>query len=209
MTINIKQNLVSKSKYNIKCPHAMTAEFIVVHNTSNDAPASNEISYMISNNNQVSFHFAVDDKEVIQGLPLNRNAWACGDGANGKGNRKGIQVEICYSKSGGEKFDKAEINASRLIAQLLHERGWDISKVKKHQDFANKKCPHRTIDKGWTRFLDIIKEELNELKKPKENKSTYYRVVVASYQDKTNAEKLVNELKSKGYKDAFITTFEK
>lgn len=210
MTIKIKQNLVSKSKYNIKCPYAMTAEFIVVHNTANDASASNEIKYMISNNNQTSFHFAVDDKEVIQGLPLNRNAWACGDGANGKGNRKGIQVEICYSKSGGSKFNKAEVNASKLIAQLLHERGWDISKVKKHQDFSNKKCPHRTIDNGWTRFLDIIKKELNELNKQNETKSTtYYRVVVGSYQSKANADKLVAELKSKGYSGAFVITFEK
>ena len=39
---------------------------------------------MINNNNQVSFHYAVDDIEVIQGLPLNRNAWASGDGGNGE-----------------------------------------------------------------------------------------------------------------------------
>ena len=115
--MNIKQNLVSKSKYDIKCPYAMNAEFIVVHNTANDASAANEISYMITNNNQVSFHIAVDDKEAIQGLPLNRNAWACGDGANGQGNRKGIQVEICYSKSGGIQFEKAEANAAKVIAQ--------------------------------------------------------------------------------------------
>ena len=79
----------------------MNPTHVVVHNTANDAPAANEIKYMQSNNNQVSFHFAVDDKEIIQGLPLDRNAWACGDGVNGEGNRKGIQVEICYSKSGG------------------------------------------------------------------------------------------------------------
>ena len=91
--MNIVKNLVSESKYSVKCPYAMKAEFIVVHNTANDAPAANEIKYMINNNNQVSFHFAVDDKEVIQGLPLDRNAWACGDGTNGSGNRKGIQVD--------------------------------------------------------------------------------------------------------------------
>ena len=96
----IKQNLVASENYSVKCPHSMTAEFIVVHNTANDATAENEVAYMIGNKNQVSFHYAVDDQEVVQGLPIDRNAWACGDGANGKGNRKGIQVEICYSKSG-------------------------------------------------------------------------------------------------------------
>ena len=49
----------------------MTAEFIVVHNTANDATAQNEVAYMIGNKNQVSFHYAVDDQEVVQGIPIN------------------------------------------------------------------------------------------------------------------------------------------
>ena len=164
--MNIVKNLVSQSKYSVKCPYSMTPEFIVVHNTANDASAQNEVKYMISNNNQVSFHFAVDDKEIVQGLPLDRNALACGDGANGKGNRKGIQIEICYSKSGGARFENAEKNAAKFIAQLLNERGWGADKVKKHQDFSNKYCPHRTLDKGWASFVNMIKDYLNELNKP-------------------------------------------
>lgn len=164
--MNIVKNLVSESKYSVKCPYSMTPEFVVVHNTANDASAQNEVKYMISNNNQVSFHFAVDDKEVVQGLPLDRNAWACGDGANGKGNRKGIQVEICYSKNGGVRFENAEKNAAKFIAQLLKERGWGVDKVKKHQDFSNKYCPHRTLDKGWASFVNMVKDYLNELNKP-------------------------------------------
>lgn len=164
--MNIVKNLVSQSKYSVKCPYSMTPEFIVVHNTANDASAQNEVKYMISNNNQVSFHFAVDDKEIVQGLPLDRNAWACGDGANGKGNRKGIQIEICYSKSGGARFENAEKNAAKFIAQLLKERGWGADRVKKHQDFSNKYCPHRTLDKGWASFVNMVKDYLNELNKP-------------------------------------------
>ena len=164
--MNIVKNLVSESKYSVKCPYSMTPEFIVVHNTANDATAQNEIKYMISNDDQVSFHFAVDDKEVVQGLPLDRNAWACGDGTNGSGNRKGIQIEICYSKSGGARFENAEKNAAKFIAQLLKERGWGVDKVKKHQDFSNKYCPHRTLDKGWASFVNMIKDYLNELNKP-------------------------------------------
>lgn len=170
--MNIVKNLVSESKYSVKCPYSMTPEFIVVHNTANDATAQNEIKYMISNNNQVSFHFAVDDKEIVQGLPLDRNAWACGDGANGKGNRKGIQIEICYSKSGGARFENAEKNAAKFIAQLLKERGWGVDKVKKHQDFSNKYCPHRTLDKGWASFVNMVKDYLNELNHPVQSTQT-------------------------------------
>lgn len=164
--MNIVKNLVSQSKYSVKCPYSMTPEFVVVHNTANDATAQNEIKYMISNDNQVSFHFAVDDKEVVQGLPTDRNAWHAGDGGSGRGNRYGIAVEICYSKSGGVRFENAEKNAAKFIAQLLKERGWGVDKVKKHQDFSNKYCPHRTLDKGWASFVNMIKDYLNELNKP-------------------------------------------
>lgn len=158
--MNIRQNLVSPSKYSIKCPYTMNATRIVVHNTANDASADNEIKYMISNNNQVSFHIAVDDKEAVQGIPFNRNSWNAGDG-NGKGNREGISIEICYSKSGGDRFNKAEQNASILIAQLLKERGWGIDKVTKHQDYSKKYCPHRTLDLGWQRFINMVSSHLN------------------------------------------------
>ena len=160
--VNIRQNLVNASKYNIKCPYSMNAEFIVVHNTANDASANNEIAYMISNNNKVSYHYAVDDVEIVQGIPENRNAWHAGDGGSGQGNRKGLAIEICYSKSGGEKFDKAEENAAEFIASKLKEKGWGIDKVKKHQDFANKYCPHRTLDYGWERFLNKVRTYLGQ-----------------------------------------------
>lgn len=165
MSIEVKQMLCPESKYSIKCPYTMNATRIVVHNTANDAPAKNEVSYMINNNNQVSFHFAVDGNEVWQGIPLNRNAWHAGDG-NGKGNREGIGIEICYSLSGGDRFVAAEKNAAKFIAQLLKERNWGVDKVTKHQDYSGKYCPHRTLDMGWNRFIDMIKAELGETPAP-------------------------------------------
>lgn len=156
--VNIRKVDCPKDKISIKCPHSMTPEIIVIHNTANDAPAKNEISYMHSNNNTVSFHFAVDDVEIVQGIELNRNTWNAGDGANGRGNRKGISIEICYSKSGGAKFEAAQKNAAELTAKLLKDYGWGIDKVMKHQDFNGKHCPHRTLDDyGWDYFLNLVK----------------------------------------------------
>lgn len=159
--VEIRRNLVNTKKYNIKCPYEMEAEFIVVHNTANDATAQNEIAYMIRNDNKTSFHYAIDDKEIVQGIPVNRNSWNAGDGGNGKGNRKGISIEICYSKSGGERFIQAEKNAAEFIASLLKARGWGIDRVTKHQDYDGKYCPHRTLDMGWDRFLNMISAHLN------------------------------------------------
>ena len=194
--MNVIKNLVPQGKYDIKCPYSMTPSRIVVHNTANDASARNEIAYMISNNQEVSFHYAVDDKEVVQGIPENRNAWHAGDGGNGKGNREGVAIEICYSKSGGSKFEQAEKNAVDLIVDILKRYEWGVDKVTKHQDYNGKYCPHRTLDAGWDRFIKMIEAKMN---------SKLYRVQVGAFANRSNAEKLLNELKSKGY-SAFIKT---
>ena len=135
--VPIKENLVPKDKYAIKCPYTRTPTRVVIHNTANDAPAANEISYMRYNDLEISFHYAVDDVNIVQGIPENRNAWASGDG-HGKGKMEGIHIEICYSKSGGEKFDKAEQNAAEFTASLLKKYGWGIDKVTKHRDYDGK-----------------------------------------------------------------------
>lgn len=161
--MKIIQNLVTPDRYDIKCPFEMKPEFYVVHNTDNDAPAENEIVYMKRRPEKISFHYAVDDQEVVQGIPENRSAYHAGDGSTGDGNRCGIGVEICYSLSGGERFDKAEQNAAKFIAKGLHEKGWDVGRVMRHYDFDGKNCPARTMENGWPRFLGMIQAELDNL----------------------------------------------
>ena len=183
--MKIIKNLVPESKYNVKCPYSMDAEVIVVHNTANDASAANEIAYMIRNDNQVSFHYAIDDKEIIQGIPENRSTWNAGDGGTGKGNRKGLSIEICYSKSGGQRFIEAEKLTAKFIAFKLKEKGWGIDKVTKHQDFSGKYCPHRTLDLGWNRFLNLISDQLHSTTV---NPSTgdLYRVQTGAFSNKSS-----------------------
>ena len=175
MALTIKKQLISSSKYSVKAPHPMDAQYVTVHNTANDASAQNEIDYMVRNSNQTSYHYAVDDKEAIQAIPHNRNAWHAGDSSKGDGNRKSIGVEICYSKSGGEKYKKAENNAAELVARILKEEGLGIDRVKTHKHWTEvgkkkgyssyvKNCPHRILDnKGWDDFLAKVKKELAEL----------------------------------------------
>ncbi|MHA4179129.1 peptidoglycan recognition protein family protein [Bacillus cereus] len=159
--MEIRKKLVDPSKYGTKCPYTMSPEFITVHNTYNDATADNEVSYMIRNDNQVSFHIAVDDKEAVQGIPLERNAWHCGDGG-GNGNRKSIGVEICYSLSGGDRYYKAEDNAAIVVAQLMKQYNIPISKVRTHQSWSGKYCPHRMLDEGrWNSFIERVQNAYN------------------------------------------------
>ena len=155
--MEIVKMLVPESKYSIKCPHSMNPEFIIIHNTANDASAMAEISYMIGNNKKVSFHCAIDNYRIVQGVPFDRNTWNATDGGNGTGNRKGIALEICYSKSGGERFEEAQKLAAEYTAYLLKKYNWGIDKVKKHEDFYPAKgCPHRTLSEGWQNFLNLV-----------------------------------------------------
>jgi N-acetylmuramoyl-L-alanine amidase CwlA len=158
----------------------MDAEGFVVHYTLNDATAEEEISNMHRNGNYTSFHYDVDEKEIVQGIDENRNSYNAGDGRNGAGNRKYISIEICRSyskkkvngkwvadeekwrKNYKEKFEQAQRNAAEFIAFRLKEKGWGIERVKKHQDFSGKHCPHRTLDDyGWQYFLDLVQSYLN------------------------------------------------
>ena len=104
---------------------------------------------MIRNDSSTSFNAAVDDKEIVIGIPLDKGAFAAGQR---DGNAHGIIFEIAI-RFRAARVSISEKNAAEYIAKLLTERKWDISHVKKHQDFDGKYCPHRTLDKGWARFL--------------------------------------------------------
>ena len=158
--MQITNVICPESKYLIKCPFEMKPKYITVHNTYNDGSAMTEISYMLGNNLKTSFHVAVDDYRIVTGLPFNRNGYHAGDGRNGDGNRESIGIEICYSKSGGERFNQAEKLCAEYIAYLLKQYGWGIDRVKKHQDWSGKYCPHRTLDYGWDRFLNMVNDFL-------------------------------------------------
>ena len=163
MAYTFKRDMIPSSKYSVKSPYSMTPKYITIHNTSNSAPAQNEISYMKNNNNATSYHVCVDEKYVIQAIPFNRNAWHAGDGANGTGNRYSIGIEIARSTGDINLFKQAEQNCAMYVAQLLKNYGWGIDRVKRHKDWSGKQCPHRTMELGWTRFLNMIQTELDKL----------------------------------------------
>lgn len=90
--VPIRENLLSSTKYDLKVPVESCAKdmkYIVVHNTANDASAANEVAYMIRNDSSTSFNAAVDDKEIVVGIPLSRGAFAAGQR---DGNAHGIHI---------------------------------------------------------------------------------------------------------------------
>ena len=218
----VKKVKLDKSKYNIKCPRYRNPKGIAVHNTANDAPAVNEVAYMQRNNDYVSFHAAIDDKEVIECLPFERSCFATGDGANGEGNINYLSFEICYSKSGGAKYNQAEENAVWYIAKVMNDYEFPMSELKKHQDFSGKNCPHRILEeKRWESFVDRVRWCREQLKnetvaevKPTETPTpsideVWYQVVVGSYLGRNKANEVKARLESQGYTGVWIDVTKK
>ena len=175
--VPFRQKLVGAWNYGAKCPYAMDADSVTIHETDNNASANNEVSYMIGNTDQVSYHVAIDEKEAVQGIPFDRNTWNAGDGGSGHGNRKSISFEICrnYNQSQGtnitgtqlEQYKKAKANAIKVIAQIMLEQGIpaNTSTIKSHYDRSGKNCPSKMRNDGqWIAFRDAVIKEYNRLK---------------------------------------------
>lgn len=142
--------------------NSMTPTKITIHNTANDAPASNERNYVANGNERApsgyaTYHYAIDEKEAYEIIPLNVNGWHSGDGT-GSGNMKSLGIEICYSKSGGSKFNAAELNAIILAADLCEKYNIKSSQVFFHKNWSGKNCPHRTLT---TLGLDGVRKEID------------------------------------------------
>lgn len=161
-------NLVPKDLYKYKCPYVMSPIGTGTHNAGTDGdPSAEQLNQSMINasTEQKSWHLSVDEATVVQGLPLNRNAWSFGDGKDGEGNRNYIAVEICRDMlaSNDDKFTQAEKTAAIVIADLMYQHGWIKDTIKKHQDFADKYCPHKTLDKGWDRYVEMVLDYLDQL----------------------------------------------
>lgn len=150
--ITIKNAPLSPERYAIKAPYTMTPLGVTIHETDNNAPARNEIAYMQRNNNKISFHLAVDEAEIIQGVPLNRNTWNAGDGVNGTGNRRTIAIEICrnYRTNDLTKYYKARALAEELVGWLLYVNNWSAKDIYFHNTWSGKNCPRQMRLDGYT-----------------------------------------------------------
>ncbi|WP_020007420.1 N-acetylmuramoyl-L-alanine amidase [Salinicoccus albus] len=171
MSYKVVNNWVPSSKYNIKATYAMSPSTITVHNTANTASARNEVSYMRGNNNMTSYHVAIDDKQAVQAIPFNRNAWAAGDGGSGPGNRRSIHIEICYSMDNGysgrysNRHAQAEKNAAEYIAHILDQYGWGVNKLRQHYNWSGKDCPHKMRAwNNWNAFKNMVQGHLDDIK---------------------------------------------
>ena len=152
-------------------------EGITIHNNGNvNSTAMNDVNWALNNIGKanVSWHYSVDDKEVVRFLATRygHSCWCAGDGARGFGNSKTINIEINefngFNNPNDPRYVKARQNAIYLIAQLCYDEGWTIKNIGRHQDRSGKNCP-RVINKhGYVQFLKEVEEHLNKIKASKQ-----------------------------------------
>lgn len=143
----LKINYAFISNNPTKIGNYMTPRKIVFHNTANTASAKNEVAWLnnTSNSTSTSFHFAVDDLEVYQAIPITYYAHHCG---NLSINKESIGIEIAKSLSLDEKIkDKAIDNSCLLIKLLQATFNIKYENILTHKDANGKYCPHDIFDR--------------------------------------------------------------
>ena len=173
-------------------------KYITIHETGNKNRGANALNHAkyINNGSSATWHYTVDDKQVIQHYEDIVQCWHCGDG-KGDGNLNSIGIEMCINSDGD--FNKTILNTIDLVKHLMNKHNIPIENVVQHNKWNGKNCP-ANIRSGkpitWNTFINKIKNNENNI---------LYRVQVGAFRNKNNAIRLSNELKKLGY-DNFIVS---
>lgn len=148
-------------------------EYIAIHETANTNVGANADAHsrlqINGNKREASWHYQVDDKEIIQSFEDNIKCWHVGNY-----NDRAIAIEICVNKDGD--FKKAVENAVALTKHLMAKHNIPIDKVKQHNYFTGKDCPTnlRNGSKGitWNDFINMVKGSNSTPAQPSKPKPT-------------------------------------
>src|SRR5690625_727442 len=147
----VSENIAKRVTYN----GTNSKKYIVIHETANTRKGANANAHArlqaSGNNRQASWHYQVDDKEIIQSFEDDVQCWGAG---NRYYNENGIQIEISVNRDGDYK--KAVDNAVKLTKYLMDKYNIPASNVIQHNTASGKNCPRylRSGEKGvsWSDF---------------------------------------------------------
>lgn len=108
-----------------------TPAHIILHSTANTKPTGTamfHVDYLNNSNRQTSWHFTVDDKDVIQHYPITKTTWGAMSCNHG-----GINIEVCQYE--GMDVQKALDNLELLLKELP-----DLP-IRSHKSCTGKNCP--------------------------------------------------------------------
>ena len=119
---------------------------ICIHNTGNSLSAQENYNIMENATDNRGCHFFIDEKEVIQAMPLNYCVYHTGMGKDWACKHT-LAIEICRSQSSAELYNSAEEKAVEYVKYLMDRYSLTTDDIYFHHDFNNKTyCPHRIMD---------------------------------------------------------------
>lgn len=164
--IPYKYDPIPNTTEEVKNTVAMKPEYIVIHNAGSPGADDVRLNRYMAQDDYKIWHFTVDVDSITQGFAINRSGWHAGDGRLGKGNLKGIGIEIADKGSFDECMKSVE-NALRLVYVLKKE--FPALEIQPHQFFSGKYCPMWILNNlKWSGFIAKYEALVNELEKPVE-----------------------------------------
>lgn len=196
--VNIRKHLVSNNiAKRVIYSGINSKKYIVIHETANTNKGANANAHArlqaSGNSRQASWHYQVDDKEIVQSFSDNVQCWHAG---NRKYNEQSLGIEICVNEDGD--FKKAVDNAAELTRYLMNKYNISASNVIQHQETSGKNCPKylRSGEKGIT--WNDFKKLLNVVPRPAKGSTTS---AVEMYEVVTNLSAHITAVDAKNNKN--------
>lgn len=180
--MRITQKLIPKPSKRRSGDKLKGVKFIVAHDTGNDSStASQNVNYFIQSANEMSAsaHTFIDDKDIIECVPLDEKAWHVRYITTTDNNMFGVDandyaigVELCYFSKDKERSLKAYNNYVEYIAQKTLEYNLNPkTKIVGHYtlDPGRKTDPinaFKTFNKTWEDFINDLSEARIRLSEP-------------------------------------------
>lgn len=194
-------------------PHVVVGEFgaLTVASWFNNPDREASANYIIGKDGEVVCNVDEDNRAWTSGSAYNDNRAITIECSSDKNNHNALNekvynklvnlcVDICrrYGKT------KAVYFPNKVSAENYNLRDNEML-FTKHNFYQNVACPDTWLENKYPEFISRVNAILDGTIKPKSDDETkLYRVQVGAFKSKENAIKLCNELKQKGYNDAFI-----
>ena len=167
---------------------------IIIHHWGNEGQSfMGVVNWLCGNNSGGSAHYVVEDGKVACLANCEDATWHAGDAYV---NQHSIGIECRPECTDGDFRTVAE-----LIADIWKVYG--KLPLRGHKDVVATGCP----GKYYSRLGELYKLAEKFYSGEKVNPTVLHKVQVGAFSDKANAEKLLKELKAKGY-DGFIVSGE-
>ncbi len=175
-----------------------------IHHAAVVAPAENVANGFAYVEREASANYVIGgDGTIILCVPEEYRAWTSGNANN---DNKAITVEVCNSTASPDwKVSDAALEAVINLGVDICRRhnlpgfNWTGDKngtLTTHKMFQATACPGPYLESKMSYIAEEIKKRLNT---QKEVDDMWYKVQVGAFRNRSNAEKLLAELKAKGY----------